>query len=211
MTDVEYGYCHCGCGEKTTICDRTRPERGMVKGEPRKYINHHFSKTQEFKGAYGDRAERFWSKVNKDTPNGCWLWTAGTRKGYGIFHFTSGSTFAHRVAWILTHGDIPSSVDVCHNCPNGDNKLCVNPAHMFIGTRSDNTKDLWAKGKGVLPPRGRNKGERQGKAKLTDEKVIELRRRHANGESVESLIEFAGVNDSTTWKAIHRHTWKHLP
>lgn len=91
--------------------------------------------------------QRFWAKVLKtDT---CWLWQ-GANKGpgkYGHLKFQDITTSAHRVAWILTYGPIPDDILVCHDCPDGDNPLCVNPAHLWLGTHADNAQDMVAKGR----------------------------------------------------------------
>ena len=87
--------------------------------------------------------ERFWKKVNKTET--CWLWTAATRAGYGAFKIGKKIEGAHRVAYKLFNGDIGDKL-VCHSC---DNKLCVNPEHLFIGTYSDNLNDSYDKGRKI--------------------------------------------------------------
>lgn len=88
--------------------------------------------------------ERFWSKVNKSGPNGCWLWTGANDGGYGQIWVNGRNEKAHRIAWLLTHGVIPEGKMACHTC---DNPPCVNPAHIFWGTMSDNILDAVNKGR----------------------------------------------------------------
>ena len=88
-------------------------------------------------------AERFWSFVDK--ADGCWLWR-GTRRsnGYGGFSYGLKRVGASRMAWELTHGNIPAGMLVCHHC---DIPLCCNPAHLFLGSQRDNQRDASRKGR----------------------------------------------------------------
>lgn len=93
--------------------------------------------------------DRFWSKVNKAGDNDCWEWQASLRNGYGAFKFRGKMWIASRVAYTLTKGEIPNGLLVCHTC---DNRKCVNPAHLFLGTYVDNAQDMIAKGRQYMPP-----------------------------------------------------------
>lgn len=85
--------------------------------------------------------ERFWPKVER-AAHGCWPWIGAVRRdGYGSFK--DGA--AHRISWLLAHGSVPSNFMVLHHC---DNKICVNPEHLFLGTALDNAADMTAKGRG---------------------------------------------------------------
>lgn len=96
-------------------------------------------------------ADRFWSYVQK-TPV-CWLWTGSTdRKGYGQLNVNGRPIGAHKIAWELVHGPMPSGKEACHNCPGGDNPLCVRceldptTSHIWAGTHAENMADAVVKG-----------------------------------------------------------------
>lgn len=89
-------------------------------------------------------SEVFWTKVTKT--ESCWIWNGGKNpKGYGRFYFKGKVRQAHRVAWELyRQKEIPPNKEACHTC---DNPSCVNPLHIFIGTKSDNMQDAILKGR----------------------------------------------------------------
>ena len=93
-----------------------------------------------------DLFKRFESKYIVDETTGCWLWTAGLfSNGYGQFWFNGRTHHAHRISYLLYKGDIDDeSLFVCHSC---DVKICVNPAHLWLGTNSANQNDSIAKGR----------------------------------------------------------------
>jgi HNH endonuclease len=96
-------------------------------------------------------AVRLWSKVDRSGgPDACWPWLGArtsirpTRPGYGELLAWGKHAYAHRIAYHLAVGPIPEGMLVCHTCDNG---LCCNPAHLFLGTARDNTRDMMAKGR----------------------------------------------------------------
>ena len=98
--------------------------------------------------------QRFWLSVNKEGPvhpihGQCWFWIASKRdRGYGTITLSGKAIFAHRFIWALLNGTIPDGLCVLHKC---DNPPCVNPAHLFLGTRADNMRDMVQKGRKGTP------------------------------------------------------------
>src|SRR6185295_8417265 len=114
----------------------------------------------------------------------CWLWTGyASVGGYGRARWNNKPCYAHRVAWMVTHGAIPHGLQVLHNCPTGDNPRCVNPAHLWLGNAADNIRDAAQKGRvqhgashwANRHPELVRRGERHHQAKLTEEAVREIR------------------------------------
>ena len=87
----------------------------------------------------------FWSKVEKSDA-GCWEWRGSLMKnGYASFvHDSPRKVLAHRYSWMLHNGPIPAGLLICHHC---DNRRCVRPDHLFLGTTLDNMRDMIAKGR----------------------------------------------------------------
>ena len=138
-------------------------------------------------------------------PNtGCWLWTGpvagGT--GYGVVNHDGAPVGAHRLAFTLAHGAISSGNDVCHRC---DVRTCINPAHLFQGSRAVNLADMRAKGR-----QADMRGERHPKAKITEAQVREIRAAVASGETMRSVGSRYGLTSMTVADIHHRRSWKHI-
>lgn len=146
----------------------------------------------------------FWSKVPVGEADACWLWKGCKhRNGYGGFQTGSLSdanrtmTSAHRVAWMITNGPILNGLFVCHRC---DVRDCVNPAHLFLGTNSDNIRDAIRKGRAAAKPPARTK--------LTADAVIAIKRQITKGVRPSALARSHGVGFSTIAKIRDGLTWR---
>lgn len=165
----------------------------------------------------------------------CWLWTGGLdHSGYGRFHADGTTHSAHRWSYIVHKGDIPPGNLACHNCPGGDNRRCINPDHLFVGTHKDNMQDAKAKGRIATGERSGmrlhpesiaqgdkrghrthperiRRGERHGLAKLTENDVREIRRLYAaGGQSYARLAARFGVQDAAVRRILVGETWAWL-
>jgi hypothetical protein len=152
-------------------------------------------------------AERFWEKVDRSGgADSCWPWS-GTRwaTGYGRVAIGTRRRAAHRVAWELTFGPLPSwagpdSLCALHRC---DNPPCCNPAHLFLGTSAENNHDRHAKGRDGSAP-----CEENGRAKLTEAQVAEVRARLTGGATERSLAMEFGVTKATIHKIKYGRRWR---
>lgn len=129
---------------------------------------------------YSYTQELFEAKIDKGSdPNGCWLWTAFKHKcGYGRMTINNKGEYAHRVSYELYKGPIPEGLLVCHMC---NNRLCVNPDHLQVGTHWDNMQDSIKAGTNYWKA-GQQYSRPARQTKLSNEEVIEIR--HYLEESV---------------------------
>ena len=144
--------------------------------------------------------DRFWKRVQKTET--CWLWTGNANlQGYGWCYMAGKMRRANRVSYIMFKGRIPKGMWVCHTC---DNPRCVNPDHLFLGTPSDNSRDAFTKGR-----RQGHSGETRPMAKLTEEKVAQIRELRKQGQRPVDLAKVFGVRASVISSICNGWIWKH--
>lgn len=138
---------------------------------------------------------KFWQHVDKTAT--CWNWTGAlTSGGYGNCKENGRVVRAHRKAWELVNGPIPAGMWVLHHC---DNRRCVNPAHLFLGTARDNAVDCVRKGRMYRVPKNRlRRGERAKSAKFTMDQVRQMRQMYTGKpEQRKQIAARFGVNIRT--------------
>lgn len=185
----------CPVQELTT--DVLLDEIGVRFGIPVDLIQHTLDRLQRKRKT---PEERFWANVGDADWNGCREWHGSiNHHGYGVFnHRASGHSLAHRFSYYLHYGPIPEGMCVCHKC---DNRKCVNPDHLFVGTIRMNNIDTIMK--------GRNRplhGEDSGNAKLTEDDVMKIR---SSELPYAELARIYNISQSHISKIRRGDAWKH--
>lgn len=137
-----------------------------------------------------DRIPRFWAKV--DRSGECWEWTAAVDVGgYGMFATGSGMARAHRVSWVLENGPLTDGSILLHRC---DNRRCVRPKHLYLGTMRENVADMDARGHRARGYRMSRRGQAHQAAKITDEQVAAIRVLRAAGWQQRRVAALFGIS-----------------
>jgi len=143
----------------------------------------------------------FWAKVNILGPDDCWEWTAAKQgQGYGQFHINRVASLAHKISYELCNGPIHKGMFVLHDC---DNRPCVNPKHLFLGTHLDNVRDMIDKGRSLF-------GSKNPFSKLDDLKVLAIIDLRKKGISMVRIAEMFDVAYGTICDIVYGRSWKHL-
>lgn len=151
---------------------------------------------------------RYWSHVEKRGPDECWPWIACTVKGYGkiwVGYDADGVVImrrSNRVGWMLVHGKDPGRQHVRHTC---DNPSCCNPAHWELGSHADNMHDMQERGR-----KKQVRGEKVGGAKLSEERVRQIRAMRADGYKLREIGLAFGVHLSTVAYVCNGKNWRHI-
>lgn len=151
--------------------------------------------------------KRFWNNVNKEGPihpihGQCWVWKKSIINGYGKFNIGSKTTKAHRFSWKVSNGSF-NNLWVLHKC---DNRLCVNPNHLFLGDHEDNIKDMVKKER-------QEKGKEHHNSKLTEDDILEIRKIYVKGSRTLGTIALGnkfGVDSSVISRIINKKRWNHI-
>lgn len=178
--------CGCDLRKKTKAWGKVggvRPNSGRKKVELKKRITY---------------------KIDKKT--GCWEWSGSNNgNGYGRVSHNGKYICAHRGSYIVNVGPIPKGLLVLHKC---DNRMCVNPDHLFLGTHKDNCHDMYKKGRQAF-----RKGEKNGMSKLKERDIIDIRKMRGNNDNTYTYKDIAtiyNVSDRCIRAVIHNETWKHV-
>lgn len=144
-------------------------------------------------------SERFWSKVDRRSPDDCWEWTAAKfQNGYRAFRIDRHTRGSHRIVWQIENGEIPRGMHVLYSC---DNPSCCNPKHLFLGTQKMNMKDKVKK-------KRQASGEKHGRAKLTIIQVEQIRKiRLIEGTSQRKLAVRFGVTQRAIRLILNHTHW----
>lgn len=157
---------------------------------------------------------RFWAKVDLNGPTPehvphlgpCWVWTGARWNGYGalaVGRTERGSPVkqtSHRLSWRMHNSEIPEGLFVCHHC---DNRLCVRPDHLFLGTSQANTADMVRKGR-------QSRGESVNTCRLSEEQVNEVVRLYRAGVIQTEIAKMFGIGQSTVSSIVRGESWQHL-
>lgn len=146
--------------------------------------------------------QTLWDRSIK-TNSGCWEYAPTNPDGYGRFWYKNKVHPAHRLAYEFHTGNkIPKNMKVCHSC---DNRCCINPEHLFLGTQKDNMDDMTKKG------RDKRVGSKNGFSKLTEKDIPIIRKLRKSGLTLKSIAKEFKVGSDTIGLVISNKTWKHVP
>lgn len=145
-----------------------------------------------------EQVKRFWSKVDKNGANGCWNWQGWKdRQGYGHAIIKRRKVKAHRFSWMIYNAVIPAGLCVLHKC---DNPSCVNPEHLFLGTRKDNAVDKMNKGRCLY-------GEKHCLVKITEEQAMSIL---SDPRSNYAIGKEYGISNQQVSRIKTGKRWRHL-
>lgn len=185
-------------------CGKPRVGRGWCDTHYRRWRNTGNAEHARLRTT-GTLEERFRQSGYRETANGCHEWVrAKHAKGYGSFWTGAarGCVGVHIIAWELANGRrVPKGLEVRHSC---DNRACINPAHLQVGTHQDNIDDCTRR-------RRHRYGKSNPRARLTEAEVVKIRNEFALGTtSVAALARRYGISPTGMMDVVKRKTWRHV-
>lgn len=186
-----------GCGKKA-FC------HGFCAGHNRQHVAGEVVRPLQVQHHGLTEVARFLKRVEKLGKDECWNWQGSRQaKWHGQWRNSSGAIEpTHRAAWRLFVGVIPDGLHILHRC---DNPICTNPSHLFLGTQSDNMKDMWLKRRGRP---GVSLGVKHGMSKLTPDQVADIR---YSGSPGSELAKKYSISQTTVCDIRKRRSWNHIP
>lgn len=149
-----------------------------------------------------DMMEKLIARVKVDA-NGCFNWQGSIhRDGYGMTYWPpqKQTMQTHRASYLVFRGAVPKGMFVCHRC---DNRRCINPAHLFLGTPKENIEDAFEKRRLCC-------GESVNTACLKESDVVEIARLYGTGKTIRELCEIYGIANSSMVRIVNGKNWRHV-
>ena len=176
-------------------------EQGRIKGSKNNFCDKECKKQWHLKPE--TIKARFMHYVNIIDSN-TWLWTGSTKNGYGQFGVNGVMLYTHRISYELFIGEIPEDRCVLHGYD--DNRLNICPKNLWLGSKSDNSRDCVKKGRGVD-----RSGSKHGQSKLTEDNVIEIRKMHETNLYTHNYIsKMFGVSRCLVTSILNKRSWLHI-
>lgn len=183
--------CKCGCGQAVA------PGKQWVSSHNNKL---RAKTTEQLLSEYTDKN----GPIHPVLGTPCWLWTGSyNNQGYGSVRHRGKTWKSHRLSYLHHCGEIPNNLHVLHKC---DNRRCVNPEHLFLGTHSDNMADMKAKKRYKA-----HAGSENGRAKLSNLDVAGIRLAYQEGVPLKAIASEFGIDSTQASRVALGKQWKHLP
>lgn len=178
------GLCECGCGQKTNIAKRSRTDKGLIKGQPVRYIRGHHSRDIHRPHTI---SKNFGDAYTVDKKTGCWNWNRGKHdRGYGYLVMGGKTVRAHRYIYEKEYGPIPGGQVIDHLCRNTS---CVNPEHLEAVSQAENVR-------------------RGNRAKKTMRDAEEMRWLHKLGLSNKAIADIYETNLTSVGNILKNKIWR---
>lgn len=140
---------------------------------------------------------------NVDKSSGCWVWKGYKGKlGYSVVHYDNKPMQGHRASYLIYKGNIPKELQVCHTC---DNRACLNPEHLYLGSAKDNARDRDQRGR-----KASTLGSKNGNNKLCENQVVQIKKMLNEGKTLPEIAKYFPVTKSNIWCIKKGISWSHV-